>query len=86
MNARLALLACLTTAALSLGIGFPTFAAAPTFSGLLTCTDAVTGEVRELETVTSDTRHDLAVWRRFWNQNEFCVKGSLDTSGLTRDP
>jgi hypothetical protein len=74
------------TAALGLGISAPTFAAAPTFTGVLTCTDADTGEVRALETVTSATRHDIAVWRKFWNQSGFCANGSLDTSGLTQDP
>ena len=86
MNARRSLLACLMTAALGLGIGAPTFAAAPTFTGVLTCTDAVSGDIRDLDPFTSATRHDIAARRKFWIQSGFCANGSFDTSGLTQDP
>jgi hypothetical protein len=86
VNPRRMFLSILMMAALGSAIAVPTLADAPTFSGVLTCTDAVTGEVRALETVTSATKHDLAVWRKFWSGTTFCAKGSFDTSGLTQDP
>ena len=86
MNTRRSLLACLTTAALGLFIGAPTFAAAPSFTGILRCTHAVSGDLEDLNPLAGATRHDIAVWRKYWNQSEFCANGSFDTSGLTQDP
>ena len=71
-------------AALTLAILVPAAAAPPVFSGTLTCLDAVDGEVRELNTVDAVTRRDIATWRTFWNQSDFCANGSFDTTGLTQ--
>ena len=86
MIRRRMFLTSFATAVLSVTIAIPTLAAAPTFSGLLTCLDAVTGEVRDLNTLNGATKHDIAVQRKFWAESGFCEKGSFDTSGLTQDP
>ena len=86
MDPRRIFLAVSATLVLGTAMSASTLAAAPTFSGVLTCTDAVTGEVRELDSLTNATRHDIAVHRRFWAESGFCAKGSFDTTDLTQDP
>ena len=72
-------------AAMALANVAPAVAAPPTFSGTLTCLDAVTGEVRDLDEVVGATRHVIATRRTSWNKSDFCAKGSFDTSGRTQD-
>ena len=50
------------------------------------CTHAVSGDLEDLNPLAGATRHDIAWWRKYWNQSEFCANGSFDTSGLTQDP
>lgn len=74
-------------AAIAMGaaIAGPVAGAAPTYSGVLTCSRASDGQVEELNSLEGATRQDIIAWRKFWTSSGYCANGSFDTSALTKD-
>ena len=69
--------------ALSAAISGPALAAAPTFSGTLTCVHG--GEVTDMDLLSGATKKEINDLSRYRVDTGYCDKGTVDSSGLTKD-
>ena len=68
--------------ALSASIAGPTLAAAPTFTGPVTCIRFGVSVDMGIRTLT---KKDMAAFRKFWVDAGFCDRGTIDFSAMVQD-
>ena len=74
-----------SAAALTLAISGATLAAAPTFTGTMTCTDPETGIVEVDLDVGSWTKKVINGNKRFWTKNGTCMQSWDWVVDVTKD-